>query len=310
MNIQEIQIFCIDKLKENNIEDYGLKTKLLICKTINKPKEYLIIHDKEELTEEQILEIKNNVNKIIEGVPIQYITNNQEFMGVNFFVNENVLIPQPDTEILVEEVINLAKNMEKPQILDLCTGSGAIAISLKKHINFIDDSKVAQRRGCTFFRKHAERKCPTPTRLSGFLEVTASDVSQEALEVAKINAKNNKVEIEFIESDLFNNINKKFNIIVSNPPYIKTDVIKSLSLEVQNEPHLALDGGQDGLEFYRKIINNAYRYLENEGYLALEIGYDQKEEVIQLIESSNQYKDIYSKKDFAGNDRIIVCKRR
>lgn len=284
LNIQEIQRFCIDKLKEIDIEDYNLKAKLLICKTINKPKEYLIIHNKEALVEEKVLEIKNNLNKIIEGVPIQYITKTQEFMGLDFFVNENVLIPQPDTEILVEEVINITKNIEKPRILDLCTGSGAIAVALKK--------------------------CPTQTRLSGFFEVTASDVSKEALEVAKINAKNNDVEIEFIESDLFGNINKKFNIIVSNPPYIKTDVIKSLSLEVQNEPHLALDGGQDGLEFYRKIINNAYKYLENDGYLALEIGYDQKEEVIQLIESSNQYKDIYSKKDFAENDRIIVCKRR
>ena len=151
---------------------------------------------------------------------------------------------------------------------------------------------------------------PTPTRLGGPLEIVASDISKKALEVAKINAKNNDVEIEFIESDLFDNINKKFDIIVSNPPYIKTEVIKDLSLEVQNEPHLALDGGQDGLDLYRKIINNAYKYLENDGYLALEIGYDQKEEVIELIEKSNQYKEIYSKKDLAGNDRIIVCKRR
>lgn len=138
----------------------------------------------------------------------------------------------------------------------------------------------------------------------------ASDISKDALEVAKINAKNNDTEIEFIESDLFDSIDKKFDIIVSNPPYIKTEVIKDLSLEVQNEPHLALDGGQDGLDFYRKIINNAYRYLDTEGYLALEIGYDQRQEVIELLENSNQYKEIYSKKDFSGNDRIIVCKRR
>ncbi|MBO5413297.1 MAG: peptide chain release factor N(5)-glutamine methyltransferase [Clostridia bacterium] len=141
-------------------------------------------------------------------------------------------------------------------------------------------------------------------------EITASDISKKALVVAKINAKNNNAEIEFIEADLFNGIDKKFNIIVSNPPYIKTDVINELSLEVQNEPHVALDGGQDGLDFYRNIINNAYKYLVEDGYLALEIGYDQKQEVVELIENSHKYKDIYSKKDLAGNDRIVICKRR
>ena len=134
LNIQEMQKFCIDKLKENNIEDYSLKTRLLLSKILNKPKEYFIIHDKEKLKETKVLEIKNNINKIIEGYPIQYIIENQEFMGLDFFVNKNVLIPQPDTEILVEEVINIAKNMDAPRILDLCTGSGAIAISLKKHL--------------------------------------------------------------------------------------------------------------------------------------------------------------------------------
>lgn len=142
------------------------------------------------------------------------------------------------------------------------------------------------------------------------IEITATDISKEALDVARLNAKNNNAEIEFIQADLFNEIDKKFNIIVSNPPYIKTDVINELSLEVQNEPHIALDGGQDGLYFYRNIINIAYKYLEDEGCLALEIGYDQKYEVIELIENSHKYKEIYSKKDLAGNDRIVICKRR
>ncbi len=137
LNIQEIQEYSIDKLKGNNIEDYNLKTKLLISNVINKPKEYLIIHEKEEVSEDKILEIKNNINKIIEGYPIQYITEKQEFMGLNLFVNENVLIPQPDTEILVEEVFNITKTIEAPKILDLCTGSGAIAVALKKYIKRI-----------------------------------------------------------------------------------------------------------------------------------------------------------------------------
>ena len=134
LNIQEIQKYSVDILKENNIEDYNLKTKLLISNVINKPKEYLIIHEKEELSKEKIVEIKNNINKVIEGYPIQYIIKKQEFMGLDFFVNENVLIPQPDTEVLVEEVISISKNIENPKILDLCTGSGAISVALKKYI--------------------------------------------------------------------------------------------------------------------------------------------------------------------------------
>ncbi len=273
-----MQKYCIEKLIENNIDDYNLKSKLLICTIINKSKEYLLIHDKEELAEDKILEIKNNLDKIIKGYPIQYITGKQEFMGLDFLVNENVLIPQPDTEILAEEVINISKTIEKPKILDLCTGSGAIAVALKKYI------------------KNAN--------------IIASDISSKALEVAKVNAKNNDAKIQFIRSDLFNNIDNKFDIIVSNPPYIKTEVINELSLEVQNEPHIALNGGQDGLDFYRNIVNNSYKYLECDGYLALEIGYDQKQEVVEIIENSHNYKEIYSKKDLAGNDRIVICKRR
>ena len=167
-------------------------------------------------------------------------------------------------------------------MLDLCTGSGAIGISIAKNIN----------------------NC----------EITLSDISKDALNVATQNY-NNIVgahdcarQDKIIQSDLFENIKDKFDIIVSNPPYIKSDVIKTLDKEVQNEPILALDGGKDGLDTYRKIIEHAYKYLNENGYLCLEIGYDQKDEVIRLIEETNQYKDIYSKKDLAGNDRIIICK--
>lgn len=118
----------------------------------------------------------------------------------------------------------------------------------------------------------------------------------------------NDYKIKIIQSDLFENIKNKFDVIVSNPPYIKTDVIKTLDKEVQNEPILALNGGKDGLTIYRKIINQAHKYLNNNGYLCLEIGYDQKEEVIKLIQETNNYKNIYSKKDLSGNDRIVICK--
>ena len=228
---------------------------------------------------------KEEINKYIEYIekaandyPVQYILGYQEFMKLNFKVNENVLIPRQDTEILVEEVISLSKNDRNFSIFDLCTGSGAIAISISKSMPNI--------------------------------KVFAGDISKDALEVAKYNSNNLGAEVNFFETDIFKNVHQEFNIIVSNPPYIKTSVIKTLDSEVQKEPKLALDGGADGLKFYREIINNAYKYLKEEGYLCLEIGYDQKQEVLELIEKTNKYEDIYSKKDLAGLDRIVVCKKR
>ena len=137
-----------------------------------------------------------------------------------------------------------------------------------------------------------------------------SDISENALEIAKKNATSNKLidKCNFVVSDMFKNIDEKFDIIVSNPPYIRTKVIDNLDIEVKNEPHLALDGGEDGLNFYKIIAENAYKYLNKDGILALEIGYDQKEEVIALLEEVGKYLDIYCKKDLGDNDRIIVCK--
>ena len=136
-----------------------------------------------------------------------------------------------------------------------------------------------------------------------------SDISDKALEIARKNAQSNEVtnKCNFVLSDMFENIQDKFDVIVSNPPYIKTEVIKTLDKEVQNEPHLALDGGIDGLYFYKIIAQNAYKYLNKDGILALEIGYDQKEEVIKLLEKVGKYTDIYCKNDLAGNDRIIIA---
>jgi release factor glutamine methyltransferase len=213
-----------------------------------------------------------------EGMPLEHITHQREFMKLNFFVNENVLIPRQDTEVLVEEVIQIAKKINAKKILDLCTGSGAIAISLAKYLN---DS-----------------------------EISATDISNEALKIAKKNAKINEVEnqITFISSDMFTNIPKeKFDIIVSNPPYIKRDVIEKLDEQVKKEPFIALDGGEDGLEFYRKIVKESYQYLKYGGYLCLEIGYDQKIDVIELIENEEKFEKIYSKKDLYDNDRIVVA---
>ena len=239
-----------------------------------KPKEFLIINQEKKLSEEEQEKFYRLLEQMIDNVPLQYLVNKQEFYGIEFFINENVLIPQPDTEILVEEVINISNRENKKEILDMCTGSGAIAIALSKNI------------------KNAN--------------IIATDISDKALEIAKKNDKENKV--NFIKSDMFENLkNKKFDVIVSNPPYIKTDRIKTLSKEVQKEPMLALDGGKDGLNFYIIIINNADKHLNSNGYLCLEIGDDQKEEVVQLLKQK-KYKEIYSKKDLSGNDRIVVAK--
>ena len=277
MNLKEILKYGKEELIKNNIEDASIIAKELAEYIFKITRAQMIANNDMEFSKDQTDNYINSIKKISTGIPIQYITNNQEFMNLNFYVDENVLIPQPDTETLVEEVINEYKE-KKCEILDLCTGSGAIAISLAKYIN---ESNIV-----------------------------ASDISMKALQIAKLNAEKNLVrkKIEFIESDMFNKIYKDdFDIIVSNPPYIKTKVIEELDKQVKNEPYIALDGGADGLKFYKIIIKNAYKYIKNEGKVFFEIGYDQKNELINLFKENNHYENIYSKKDLGGNDRIIVA---
>ena len=262
-------------LKSNNIDSPKLKARLLLQYVLKKSRQYLIVYDNEEVGKKEQWEYFVNIDKLAKGVPLQHITHTQEFMKMDFYVDENVLIPRPDTEILVEEVINIAKKMDKPKILDLCTGSGAIAISIAKNV---------------------------PNA-----EVYAVDISEKALDVASKNAQRLEAKVKLIKSDLFKNLkNMKFDIIVSNPPYIKKEDIKFLSEDVQKEPQIALDGGYDGLDFYRKISKQAIDYLKFGSFLCFEIGYDQKEEVTEIIENLEHYKGTYCKKDLCGNDRIII----
>ena len=256
----------------------SIDAKVLLKFILKKDNTYIIANANKEMSRDEENKLQESIQKIKDGFPLQYITHNQEFMGINFEINQNVLIPQPDTEILVENTIGLVlgnKSLENKedskktmQILDLCTGSGAIAVSLKK---YLPDVKIF-----------------------------ASDISEKALEVAKKNAKNNNVEIEFIKSDMFENIHEKFDIIVSNPPYIKSEEIEKLSKEVQNEPKVALDGGKDGLKFYKIISREIKNYLKENGTLLMEIGYDEANEVMKLFENSTCIKD------YANNDRVIV----
>lgn len=280
MTIKEILNKGTLMLKTNNVENPKQKARLLLQYILKMPREQIIIYDTKQVSKKEEQEYILNINKLIKGKPLQQITQTQEFMKMNFYVNENVLIPRPDTEVLVEEVIKKAKGMKNPDILDLCTGSGAIAISVAK---YIESAKIY-----------------------------ATDISTKALEVAYKNAKNNNVlsKIKFVESDLFLKLNKsiKFDIIVTNPPYIKTQVIETLNKDVRSEPIIALDGGLDGLKFYRRIIKEAYEHMKYNSYLCMEIGYDQKEEVIELIEYQKKFTDIYCIKDLYGNDRVIVAR--
>lgn len=262
-------------LKSNNVESPKLKARLLLQYVLDKPRQYIIVYDNKEIDKQQQWQYFVNIEKLTKGIPLQHITHRQEFMKMDFFVDENVLIPRSDTEILVEEVIKIAQKYNSPRILDLCTGSGVIAISLKKFVPNAD--------------------------------ITAVDISEKALEIAQKNAEKLEAKINFVKSDLFDKLdNKKFDIIVSNPPYIRKDEIKKLSEEVQKEPKIALDGGEDGLDFYRIIAEQAINYLKTGSFLCFEIGYNQKNDVIKIIEDEQNYKNTYCKKDLYGNDRIII----
>lgn len=278
MTIKEGLTNAIDLLKKTNIESPISQARIVLANVLQKSKEYILINENESLEEQIYNEFIEKIEKISCGIPLQYITKSQEFMGMKFFVDENVLIPQPDTEILIEEILNIIDKKEDLEVLDMCTGSGAIAVSIAKYTN----------------------NC----------KVYAVDISSGALEVAKKNAIKNGVneKIVFINSNMFENIdcNKKFDIIVSNPPYIETDTIKQLSIQVQKEPKIALDGGVDGLDFYRNLALNSKKYLKKMGVIAMEIGYNQRKAVTNLFKT--EYKNIYYKKDLSGNDRVIVCK--
>lgn len=279
MTIKELLTKGTIMLKGENLDSPKIKARLLLQDILNKSRQYILVHDEDDINDVLVKKYFSNVEKVKKGTPIEHITHLKEFMKMDFFVDENVLIPRQDTEILVEEAIKIAKKVNAKKILDLCTGSGVIAISMAK---YIENS-----------------------------EVTATDISKEALRIAKKNACNNNVEnqITFIESNLFEKLgNTKFDMIISNPPYIKKELIKKLPKDVQKEPIIALDGGYDGLDFYRKISKEAYQYLKFGGYLCLEIGYDQKKSVTEIIEAEEKYSNIYSKKDFYNNDRIIITK--
>ena len=223
-------------------------------------------------------ELENNIKKLEEGVPLQYIVGSTNFYGYDFEVNENVLIPRFETEQLIEYLIKYIKDNEFdfPNILDIGTGSGAIAVTLKKELD---------------------------------CNVSAVDISNDALEIAKKNALNNNVDIDFFNSDVFSNVKGKFDVIVSNPPYISYDGDVADDV-VKFEPHLALFANNEGLEIYERIINNLDNYLNDKGIVAFEIGETQGDYLITLLEGKFQNCEIILKKDLADKDRFLFLIRK
>lgn len=231
------------------------------------------INCKDSVEEEKHKAYMHLVEKRASHIPLQYILGSTEFMGLTFKVNENVLIPRQDTETLVEEVMKVA---DQKAILDICTGSGCIITSLAK--------------------------------LCDLSAAVGVDISSKALKVAKDNVDSNGVNVQLLESDLFQKVEGTFDIIVSNPPYIASALIKELMPEVRlHEPMLALDGNKDGLYFYRKIIDLAGTYLNREGLIYFEIGYDQGEAVKNLLEIAG-FSSISVIQDLAGLDRVVCGK--
>lgn len=235
-----------------------------------------------ELPEEYKDKIISSLEKILsENYPLQYITHLQPFYNEQYYVDENVLIPRQDTEILVEKAIDYIRNENIINVIDLCTGSGCIGISIARN--------------------------------SSIEKVILVDVSQKALEIAKRNIEDNYIEdkVSTIKSDLLDEIIKsgiKTDMIVSNPPYIKSKDMASLDENVKYEPTLALDGGVTGMDFYEKIVEQAKQVLNNNGLLIFEIGYDELEQMKELINNNKEYTMLESVKDYGGNDRVVVCR--
>lgn len=227
---------------------------------------------KREVPKEQAESYREVILRRAGHIPLQHITGEQEFMGYTFLVNPDVLIPRQDTETLTEEALKFTKPGMK--VLDMCTGSGCILISLLK-------------------------SCPG-------LKGTGCDISEKALKTARENGRRLQVEASWIQSDLFEQISERFDLIVSNPPYIRTGVIEELQEEVRlHDPWIALDGKKDGLYFYRRIIAESTGYIRDNGAMMFEIGHDQAEDVVRLMEEAG-YTQIRVKKDLAGLDRVVT----
>ena len=271
MTLNELNEKITSILIEAEIKEAEIESYYIIEAVLNISRAMYFLKKNDVVSEDDIVKCMEIAEARKEHIPLQYLLGKQEFMGLEFAVTSHVLIPRQDTELLVEAVLKMLKPGMK--VLDMCTGSGCIAISIAK--------------------------------LSKEVEVTAVDVSKEALAVARKNGEENQVAVRWIESDLFEQVADTYDVIISNPPYIKSEVIETLMPEVRDhEPRLALDGTADGLYFYRKIAKEAGAHLVKGGRLCLEIGYDQGEEVTELLRE-NGFLEVTIAKDLCGLDRHV-----
>ncbi len=284
VSIREVLRDAVSRIEKIGAQTPLLDAEVLLCTVLSVDRLYLVINGEKKLTEEQFIKYQRYVEKRTVGVPVQYIVGNQEFMGMDFYVEEGVLIPRPDTEILVEAVLEwINEKTDKSRITiiaDIGTGSGAIALSLAK---MAEKSKVY-----------------------------AVDISSKALKVAKLNSDTHGLNsVIFLEGNLLEPLKEaqiELDVLVSNPPYIPKKDITELQVEVAcYEPLLALDGGEDGLYFYRKLVDEGWVLLRNGGIIAFEVGHDQAEGVERLLFENKHYKNIKRIKDLAGIERVIIA---
>lgn len=269
-------ILISQKILEGNVSSARSEAQALLGFVLKKDRLYLSTHKDDEISDDDYKKLLSLSDMRAKGKPFAYITGTKEFMSLEFEVNENVLIPRPETEELVDTIIDIYRG-KAPRILDLCTGSGAICLSLAYYLE--------------------NARC------------TGVDISPSAIETAKKNAEKLKLSdrCDFCLQDVLNDsyTGEKFDALVSNPPYIETKIIETLENTVKNyEPRLALDGGEDGLLFYRTIIENISSYLKKGGMLFFEIGYNQGEALKEMM--NDKFSDVKIIKDLSGHDRIAI----
>lgn len=261
-------------LQSKNILEPRLSAEWLLCDVLQMRRMDLYMHFDRPLSTKEVDLYREYIKRRACCEPVAYILENQPFCGMDLMVSKDVLIPRPETEELVELSLKLLKEKKALKGLDLCTGSGAIALAIKK--------------------------------MRPDFEMTGSDISSNALAIAKKNGQKLGLDVRFIESDLFSNLNEKFDFVISNPPYIQSQVVLALDKDVKDfEPKIALDGGITGLEMYKKIAIEALNFLKPDGFVFLEIGYDQEKLVCELFEKQG-FKNIFSLKDSNQKDRFVI----